>query len=85
MLVSADDCGVDAWRHAGSVQYLQHRIPNPGDGPAAELTVDGAPLAGSRFGAVSMTNVSKMPIPCLTSGHAPLLLSRKSSVESELR
>ena len=49
MLVSADDGGVDhldaAWRNAGGIQRLQHCIPNPGDGPAAELTVDGAPLA----------------------------------------
>ena len=47
--MSADDGGVDhldaACRHAGRVQCLQHRIPDPGDGPAAELTVDGAPLA----------------------------------------
>ena len=47
--MSVDHGGVDhlnaAWRHAGSVQYLQHRIPDPGVRPAAELTVDGAPLA----------------------------------------
>jgi hypothetical protein len=49
MLVSADDCGfvhLDVARHhASSIHRLQHCITDPGDGPAAELAVDGAPLA----------------------------------------